>query len=891
MFKHSASSFLLFLLCFSNLLIADEALKLYDLRCENLIHPIAIDTTRPHLSWKIRASYNGAEQTAYQIIAASDPALLDENKTDLWDSGRVESDRSVFVPYQGNVLNSRSSVWWKVRVWDDKRVSDWSESARFGVGLLEKSDWQASHITLPKHDDKDRAFLLRKRFSMDKISDRYLLHVNSLGYHEVWLNGRKVGENVLSPAVSSLNKRSMINSYDISASLKNGDNDLILWIGSGWYKPERFDGVRETPLVRAQLEVVDSKGFEIVLKTDETWQGRESEYCDTGNWRPWGFGGEVLDAKKRLTDLTTKTLDAVDWKPVKTVEQSNIEATPQMVQPNQVTQIFNYPEEIQKLEKGKYLVDFGKCLTGWTDIRFPDLPEGHEVILDYSDGRNKEGIVEQQGQIDRYIASGNGNEYFRNKFNYHGFRYIVISNLPKAISKDDVKAELIHTAFSEASSFECSDPEINVIHDMMQYTLKCLSIGGVFVDCPQFERLGYGGDGNSSLATASTMYDLSPLYYHWLQAWEDELRKDGSLPHVAPHPNHRPGGGPFWCGFIITAAWNNYREYGDDRAMRKHYDGMKRWLGYAEKHVVDGLLRKWPETDYRHWYLGDWATPKGIEQTHEKSIDLVNNCFMVRCYDEMSNIAAILKKQEESVAFKEKSSELKKIIHSIFFDAKENSYSTATQIDLVYPMLVGVTPNDLTEKVLERLFDVTKNRFNGHLSCGLVGLPVLAEWAAQTGQGDFMYSMLKKRDCPGFLYMLDNGATTTWEHWDAERSRIHNCYNALGPFFYESVGGLRQADNSVAYRHFYVDFNMPKNISWSKITKVTPYGTILLERNRQKKNWTTNLRIPIGSKGTFYCPPGVSSYVLNGRSFEMRDGERSVTLKSGNYVFEFDALE
>ena len=865
---------------------ADE-IGLRDLRCENLQNPVAIDSTQPHFSWKIAADYNGAKQSAFQILVASTQTKLNENDADLWNPGRFDSDQSVFVAYEGKPLKSGSQAFWKVRVWDGGRVSAWSEPAKFGIGLLEPSDWQAEFITPPRKSDEQRAFLLRKKFTLDEKPQRCILHINTLGYHVVCINGEKVGPDVLSPAVSQFEKHSMINSYDVTNLLVKGENDLVLLIGYGWYKKDRFANVHETPLVRAQLEVINNRQNEIMLKTDNSWQGRESEFVDTGNWRPHGFGGEILDARKRLPDFKTETLDAVTWEPVRSVDLPNHKALSQMVEPNVFMEGFE-AKTITKLEENKYLVDFGTCVTGITMIRFPDLPEGHEIALEYSDYMNKDGVVEQQPQVDRYIASGKGDEMFCNVFNYHGYRYITISNLPKPIEANHVGAVLVQTDFKQASTFECSDADINAIHDMMQYTLKCLSIGGVFCDCPQYERLGYGGDGNSSLATASMMYDLSPFYYHWLQAWKDELREDGSLPHVAPHPNHRPGGGPFWCGFIITAAWNNYLQYGDDRALQKHYDGMKLWLSYAEKHFVDGLLKKWPETDYRHWYLGDWATPDGIDQQDEKSVDLVNNCFMVRCYTEISQIAKLLGRENESTDFLAKADTLKKRVQETFFDANENSYSTGTQIDLVYPMLVGVTPENLVSNVRERLFANTQERYKGHLACGLVGLPVLADWVSKTGEGDFMFEMLKKRDYPGFLYMIDNGATTTWEHWNAKRSRIHNCYNALGPFFYGMVGGLHQVENSVAWRKFRIDFNMPQAITSSKITKETPYGTIRCERERNGNQWEMTLTVPVGATAILDFPDGVTQCTLNGKQQNLSSG-KPFEIASGTYSVTFAA--
>ena len=151
------------------------------------------------------------------------------------------------------------------------------------------------------------------------------------------------------------------------------------------------------------------------------------------------------------------------------------------------------------------------------------------------------------------------------------------------------------------------------------------------VDCPQIERLGYGGDGNASTPTVQTMFNLVPLYTNWMQAWVDCMRTNGSMPHTAPNP-YAAGGGPFWCGFMIAGSWQTYVNYGDARLLERYYPFMQQWLEYVKEYTVDGLLKTWPNTDYRNWYLGDWATPEGIDQTDPRSVDLVNYCFVAVCY-------------------------------------------------------------------------------------------------------------------------------------------------------------------------------------------------------------------------------------------------------------------
>ncbi len=874
--------FILFFFSFS--VLADKVfLNVYDLKCENLRNPLGIDKTTPRLSWKVRSSKNGTEQKAFQVLVASNQSLLDKGKADLWNSGKIESSTSILVPYQGKILNSGLAAYWKVRIWDEAgNVSSWSYDAEFSIGLLKKIDWQASYIGFPTEAGYRECPQLRKSFNLDETGARMLLYVNSLGYHEVYLNGKKVGEGVLSPAVSQFNKRSWTITYDVSSTVKKGRNDLVLWLGSGWYTEGLPGVVNNGPLVKAQMEKLSVNKREIILATGADWMGRKSSYNRHGDWRPNRFGGEVVDGTLAKTDLSMEDTSGRSWRSASVVSVPDHAVSPQMVEQNRITETIK-PVEIKSFGKDTFLIDLGKNLTGWTEINFKKLRKSQEIVLEYSDHLDENGKFVNQKQIDRYIASGEGIEIFKNKFNYHGYRYIRISNLKEAPTAESIKAYLIHTDYELASGFKCSDPELNQIHDMIFYTLRCLSIGGDLVDCPTIERLGYGGDGNASTETAQTMFNLNPMYVNWLQAWADCIREDGGMPHTAPNP-YSAGGGPYWCGFIITASWKTYLNYGDTAIIEKYYPVMQKWLGYVDKYTIDGLLKRWPDNDYRGWYLGDWATPTGIDQMAEASVDLINNCFVVVCYDNMQEIAQVLGKKDDIELYAQKKSDLKKQIHQRFFDSIKNSYATGTQIDLTYPIIAGVVPKELIGAVTKSLLNETENNLSGHLACGLVGIPVLTEWSVKNQAVDLMYSMLKKKDYPGYLYMIENGATTTWEHWNGDRSRIHNCYNGIGSWFYQALGGIRPNETTPAYRKVLIQPQIPQGITWAKTFKETPYGTLVVNWELKGKTIEMHIEIPIGIEAGVFIPEGIKKYSMDGKEFNL-SGEKFeiVELKSGKY--------
>ena len=870
---------LLYLLCTTLLISCNSpsTLQVGELRCEALVDPLGIDNTSPHFSWVLTSNELGEEQKAYQVLVASSENLLSEDEADLWNSGKVVSEQSIGLLYQGKPLVSKDMAYWKVRVWDKEgNVTDWSKPTCFAIGLLNPEDWKAQYIGIETSGDEPKSPQFRKTFLWKRSGGKVLLHVNSLGYHEAYLNGEKIGNAVLTPAVSQYDKRSLVVTYNVTDLLHEGENDLVIWLGQGWYH-DGMPGVEKGgPFFRAQLEDVKEGNSSTLLITDSSWNARESGYQST--WRKYRLGGEVIEASRLLTDMDSKSLNQVDWGKVRVVSIPEHKVTPQMVEMNRIQKEW-HPQTITASGDTAWIFDMGKNFTGWTKIKFPPLKAGQRIRISYCDFLDEQDQFRDGIYEDYYIASGMGNEFFCNKFNYHAYRYLKISNLKEAPALSDITACLIHTDYSGKSSFACSDEDLNAIHDMIHHTLECLMIGGDMVDCPHVERLGYGGDGNASTLTGQTLFNLAPTYTNWMQAWGDCMREDGDLPHTAPNP-FSAGGGPYWCGFIITASWQTYVNYGDSRLLERYYPYMQRWLEYVERYSPDGLLRKWPEQTYRNWYLGDWATPIGIDQTDPYSIDVVNNSFIAICYQTMEKIAQVLGKETDKSHYVQCYQELIKRIQETFYDPEHKSYSTGTQIDLIYPMLCGATPKDLIPEVEKTLYQVTEERFKGHLSAGLVGIPVITKWATRNQKVDFMYNMLKKRDYPGYLYMIDNGATTTWEHWNGQRSHIHNCYNGIGSWFYQALGGIIPDEEQPGYKHFFIRPQIPEKVSWAEASKDTPYGPLSVRWEKEPSAYTLEVDIPIGSHATIILPIEVKSLSINGIESNLN---KEILLPSGHY--------
>ena len=663
------------------------------------------------------------------------------------------------------------------------------------------------------------------------------VNVVSLGYHELYVNGKKVGDRVLQPAVSQLDRRALEVSYEITPYLHDGDNEIMLWIGQGWGRIYCKEAAVKAEIVQ---------GGHIVAVTDGSWETAPSGYSYTGSWQPLQFGGERYDARVEP-----------EWRPATVVDAGKILVSRQEFEGNRIIDTVA-PVWLFPTGEGEVTIDFGRVVTGWFQAEFGTMDAGHEVSMDYLDHREAE---PPHTERDVYVAKGRGEERFTNRFHYHAFRYVRVKGgevkMARALQISALDDET-------AATFECSDPRLNAVHYLVKNTLKCLTLNGYMVDCPHLERMGYGGDGNSSTMTLQTLYDVRTTYHNWLTAWEDAMDSVGDLPYVAPA--YHTGGGPYWSGFIVKAPWRTYLNYDDRSLIDRHYDAMKRWLEFVEHHSVDEILQPWPDDARRMWFLGDWLAPEGVDVKGE-SVLHVTSCFISECLGDMVRMAQLTGRSHDARIFAERRKRLNQAIHNHFYHTESRSFANGTPLDQAYALLTGVPPDAATRKaVTEQLVEDCYGRYKAHIAVGLVGVPVFTEWAICERQSNLMATLLRQPDYPGYLYMIENGATTTWESWNGDRSRVHNCYNGIGIWFYQALAGIRPDPEAPGYRHFYVDPQPVEGVTWVKAVKPTPYGTIRVEIHDN----VLRLTVPENSVAT----------VFPGKPWQR-------TIKAGEWEFRF----
>jgi len=362
-----------------------------NLRCEYLSNPLGIDVQKPRLSWMLNPAPNVRGQSAYRVLVASAPEILGQDRGDLWDSGRVTSGQSTWIEYRGKPLVSGQQVFWKVRAWSDaNQASPWSDEARWSMGLLHPSDWQAKWIGEARPEGTAEGTplpfpWLRKTFTLAQKPARAVAYVNPLGYYELYINGRKVDDHVLSPAVSDYSKRNLYVTHEVADYLVPGKNVIALWLGRGWYVKGHPGVVHDGPLVRAQLDIVTADGGTAQVVTDDTWKLRESPLTPLGRGTAFGdYGGERYNVGSDLPGWNSVDLDDSGWQAAAVFTPPEALTASQMVEPNRIVETIK-ATRVDAYPQGGWIIDMGKNFTGWFEIKLRPIARGSIVKLEYSD--------------------------------------------------------------------------------------------------------------------------------------------------------------------------------------------------------------------------------------------------------------------------------------------------------------------------------------------------------------------------------------------------------------------------------------------------------------------------------------------------------------------------
>lgn len=880
---------------------ATHAQQLHNLRCEMRSAPEGIDVTHPRLSWEITSTHRNVQQTAYHIIVASSEEKLKRGEGDLWNSGKVMSSQSIHISYNGKALQSRVSAYWKVRVWTNKGESGWSDNTFWSMGLLKPDDWSAQWIGIDEAFPWDSvskfsrlsARYYRKEFDARKQVRQAKVYVSGLGLYELYINGRKTGDEVLMPGPTDYRQSCFYNTFDVTREIQRGRNAIAAVVGNGrfftmrqQYKPKKINTFGY-PQLLLQLEITYTDGTRQTIHTDQSWKMTADGPIRTNN----EYDGEEYDATKELNGWNATGFDDKNWLRPRIVKAPAGRLKAQVNEGMKVMQVLK-PKSIKPLRPGTYIMDMGQNMTGWLAMKVKGT-SGHIVQLRFAETLQPDGSLftanlRDAKVTDRYTLKGKGQETWEPSFVYHGFRYVEITNYPGTPTTEDFEGKVVYDDMMTIGTFETSDSTINQVYRNAWWGISG-NYKGMPVDCPQRnERQPWLGDRATGARGESFLFDNSRLYAKWLDDIRESQTAEGAIPDVAPAFWNYYSDNMTWPAAYILIADMLYTQYGDKTAISKHYDAMKKWLDYMRrKYMKDYILTK---DKY-----GDWCVPPESQTLiHTKDSSritdgqLIATAYYYRMLHHMQQFARILGRPDNYSALADS-------VKSAFQRRYLNSAKSHTVTANLLPLYFGMVPEKQIEAVFKRITENIRKEQHFHISTGLIGTQWLMRGLTQYDRPDIAYTLATNRDYPSWGYMVENGATTIWELWNGNTANpamnSGNHVMLLGDllvWYYEHLAGIKSDSAEVAFKRVILKPAIIDGLNEVKASYRSMYGLIRSEWKKSLHEFTWRISIPVNSSAVVYVPAASQKEVTVNAEVEFlrMEGQYAVfNTGSGEYTF------
>ena len=884
------------------------------LRCEYRENPLGIETAMPRLSWVIESETRGQRQSACRILVATSLKDLQIDNGNLWDTGKIYSDRSVHVAYQGKPLQSRQKCYWKVKVWDkDGLPSGWSEPAWWETALRTQDDWCGQWISdgreNPEEDEDfytdDPAPLLRKVFNLDRKVRRARLYISGLGYYSASLNGRPVGDHQLDPAWTMYSKRIFYSTYDVTDQLVEGGNCLGVILGNGWYNPLplRMWGhlnLRQhltvgRPRLIAQLNVEFTDGSDTAIVTDSSWKVTEGPIM-----RNSIYLGEEYDARREIPGWDQPGLDDSTWAQAAVTQAPAGSLQAQPLPPIKITATLK-PVRISEPNEGVFVFDMGQNFTGWVRLSL-NLPRGTTITLRYGELLHKDGTLNPMtsvcGQIkgkrktkdgqtinvggpgapeiawqaDTYIAKGGGPELYTPRFTFHTFRYVEMAGYPGTPTPDMLQGLRLNTAVDEVGSFSCSNELFNQIQQMCTWTFLS-NMMSVQSDCPHRERFGYGGDLVTTCEAFMLNFDMANFYSKAVWDWHDSTRDDGMLTDTAPFVGIQYCG-VGWAMAHPLAQLQLYKYYGDQRIMEQQYATSKRWFDLvtskAEDHIIKAGLSD-------HEALEKAPAPQMVTPLYCESARM------------MAKMAEIMGKDREARNYADLADKIKAAYLKRFLEPGTGVFSPGTQAAQAFALFLDMAPENEREAAVKHLVENIMVERKGHLSTGIFGTRYALDVLSRERYGQVVYDVVNRRDFPGWGYMLANGATTLWEHWemsDNTFSHNHPMFGSVSQWFFNWLGGIQPESDAVGFNRIAIRPQLIRDLDWVRCTYDSIRGPVTCNWQRRGNQVSLIVQVPVNATANIYLPvDSLRGVTEGGQPLDQSSDVDYLWSERGHFVF------
>lgn len=912
-------------LCFCVLLLQNcsprtAALKINALTVEGRDSLLGSDILQPRFSWKMQSEARDLKQSGYQLLVASSKEMLDKNEGDIWNSGKIDSDASLNIAYSGKPLASFQSYYWKVKVWTSKGEEVNSEPAYWSMGVLQPTDWKAKWIGLDgfnKNDQPDSVFTrlaarqLRKEFTADKKISKATAYISGLGLYELYLNGKKVGVDVLAPTVSEYNKRVYYNTYDVTNDLLHGVNCAGVWLGNGRFfglrnyhgQLDPLTGIAQThyglPQVLLQLHIQYANGSEAWVNSDETWKVTDAGPIPANN----EFDGEEYDANKELTGWSKPGYNDQSWKTVNVMSPGKVRVEAQPNENIRIKEVLQ-PVSVHATPRGTYILDMGQNMVGWVAIkvkgekgdtvrmRFAETMKGKDSL--YLDNMRKAKVT------DTYILNGKGEESWEPRFVYHGFRFVEVEGLRGKPTVNDFQGKVIYDDIETTGEFETSNATINSVFKNAYWTIRG-NYRGMPTDCPQRdERVGWLGDRVISSYGESFLFDNSRLYAKWLDDIQDAQKESGSIPDIAPSFWDRYADNVTYPSAFILIPEMLRKQFGDTRSIEKQYPAMKKWILYMwNTYRENDLVLK---DNY-----GDWCVPPesldliwSKDSTRITNGGLLASAYYYYCLGLMKQYAEQLQQPADAANFDAIAQKVLTAFNGRFYNSATKSYANNTVTANLLPLSFGMVPPADKQAVFNNIRSRLKE-FNDHVNSGIIGGMWLMRGLTDNGAAELAYKLATNTTYPSWGYMVQQGATTIWELWNGDAANpMMNSGNhqmLLGDlliWYYENLAGIKTDNKEVAFKKIIMNPIFPDGLDFVKASLNTKYGVVKSEWKKTSASIDWNITIPPNATAEITLPGDVKQITEGGSALpeataqktrSTKDGKTVLTIGSGSYKF------
>lgn len=856
----------------------------YDLTVDSGGDEFPVTGSAPRLSWKPALDAAGPD---FELEALIDGAPQQAATT----TGHM------YVAWPWAALRSRQRVQWRVR--PAVINAEWSGWSAFEVGLLDP-DWTASWISPAEEADpgygQRPAHILAAKFVLQAEVASARLYSTALGVYTVAVNGLRAGTAELSPGSTSYDRTLYAQAADVTSSLKLGHNRIDIEISDGWYRGQvgafRLPAGWGTTLgARAELHMELADGSHQVVVTDDNWSSAPSTTtrADLMDGQTVDFTVTAASPAKALIGVADAP--PIDWSPAPPVRVIESRA----------------PEHVEEVRQGVWVADFGQNASGW--IRLEDLgPDGTRTVIEYGENLDPEGDLttshldsHRPGEPARIFAqrdevvAGALVEVFEPRHTVHGFQYARISRDGAALDPSALTMQVVHTDLRRTGEFSCSNEDLNHLHRIGEWSFLGNAVD-VPTDCPTRERLAWTGDYQVFISTATRLRDMLGFSRKWLRSVRDDQLQDGRIANFSPDGRRIKNnlddqfammtGSAGWGDAIVAVPWDLYKAYGDDAVLAENWDAMTRWVQWAlekaqttrhhsraqastdpepfEQYLWDGTF---------HW--GEWTEPKKRD-ADGKLIDPVQDnpmawfmadkgevgtAYLYRSTATLARIAHVLNRTEEASQYTAIADSVREAWQAAYL-RPDGTTATDSQASYVRALSFGLLQEQACGPAVDRLVELIRSA-DTHLGTGFLStgdlLPVLVE----AGRDDVAYELLLQRTAPSWLYMVDKGATTIWEAWEgiddagnAHESLNHYSKGTVLRFLHEYTLGLRQDQDSVAWRSIVIAPTPGPGLTWARGSHETPNGTIQVHWQLDGVELRIDADIPANTTARIIFPDG-----------------------------------